>query len=72
MFVYKMKHGEAYIHLSIDPRPCRKNPIKKINLSYQNVSLGEVSLKKKRDPIKVCLENCQKCFERKQTLKKNI
>ena len=29
---------EAYENFSIDPAPCRKNPTKKINLSYQIVS----------------------------------
>ena len=29
------RYAEAYENFSIDPAPCRKNPIKKINLSHQ-------------------------------------
>ena len=53
------RYAEAYENFSIDPTQCRKNPIKKINLSYQLSAL--ITRRKlhwnKSVTAKVCLEN---------------
>ena len=39
MFVYTTwRYAEAYENFSIDAEPCRKNPIKKINVWYQIIN----------------------------------
>ena len=38
MYAYtRWRYGQSYENISIDPAPCQKNPVRKINLLYHIV-----------------------------------